>query len=864
MTKEIEPTDPYEKIEFLKKQVRQLKYAEKINETLFDISNAVNTTRDLDDLYASIHASLNRLIRVPNIFIAIPDQKKGLIHFPYYIDEFDDAKYIEKGIFKEKSLTGEVILSKKPLFLDEAGLKKREKENRIVGTVPRIWLGVPLIIDDVVIGVLAIQNYSDPDAYTKKDLDILISVSHQIAVAIERKRIHDALKINEERYRTLSEKSHDIIMRFDESCRHLYVNPAIEQIGLAPGDMIGRTHSQLDFPKDLIQEWEAAILKVFKTGKVNRVEFKLPSGTWIDWLLCPEFTGREDIKTVITFARDITERKQMEFNNICYDRINKKIINAKSIEQMLNDILEIMLEMLLCDRAYILFPCNPNAPSYSIPFIKCRPGWKVKPGYEARIDQEISDVIKAVFNAEDTLIYDPETKRQIRPYLRQALSVKSQIVMAVFPKTGDAWEIGLHQCSHDRVWTKQDSLLFKGICQRITDGLSSMLLFRELKQTKNYMDNVINSMPSILMGVDFNGMITQWNHEAEAATGTKAADAVGQYVFQFFPHLEKFVDTIKVAIKEKKVIEELKVPRSADDQTLYENITIYPIKDAEIKGAVIRMDDVSQQIQIEEMMIQSEKMLSVGGLAAGMAHEINNPLAGMMQNAQVILNRLTHTLPKNDKIAKESGTTIEAINTYMTKRQIISQLMNINEAGKRAADIVQNMLSFSRKAEGAKQYEDLLQLLEKTLELAENDYNLKKRFDFKQIKIIIEKPDKLPLVFCESSKIQQVFLNIIKNAAEEMFSSKEEMTSPPQLRFTFTAASRKVMISIRDNGPGMSEKVRKRVFEPFYTTKSPDKGTGLGLSVAFFIVVEDHLGELSVESAEGQGADFIIKLPIHD
>ena len=806
------------------------------------------------------------MIHVPNIYIAIYDREKGLLHFPYAVDEVDTdsfGKGSEIKIFKEQSLTGEVILSKKSLFLDERQLKKREKEGRVVGAIPKIWLGVPLITNEMVIGVLAIQNYTDPDAYTKKDLDILISVSNQIALAIDRKRINEALKENEARYRTLSEKSHDIIMRFDKSYRHLYVNPAIGQLGFTPEQMIGKTHKELNFPEDLVRRWEGSILKVFETGQVNRIEFKLPDGIWLDWLLCPEFTAGNKVESVITFARDITEKKQMEFQNSCYDKINKIIINAVNMEQMLNGILDTMLDLFNCDRAWILFPCNPDAEYYSFSFMRCRAKWFLKFGNKVEITPETSEILKEVILSDNPIVYDSITKAKIRTYIRDVYFVKSQIVMAVFPKTGDPWEVGLHQCSHARVWTREDSLLFKGISRRIADGLSSMLLFRELKQAKKYIDNVINSMPSILMGVDSEGRITHWNYQAQIDAQITAKDALGQQFYHFFPHLSKFVDKIKMAINEQKVIEEIKIPRLIKDKTRYENITIFPLKGTQIKGAVIRMDDVTQQIQIEEMMIQSEKILSVGGLAAGMAHEINNPLSGMMQNAQVVINRLSKKIPGNEKAAKEVGISMEVIKAYMDKRKILNQLEHINEAGKRAAKIIQNMLSFAKKASGSKTYESLPLLLNRTIELAQNDYELKKRFDFKQIKINENDGKAFPLVFCEPSKIQQVFLNIIKNGVEVMAEFKENMPEPPEFFIRFSVADKMAIIEIKNNGPGMTENVRKRVFEPFYTTKSPNRGTGLGLSVAFFIIVEDHKGELSVESAPGHGTNFIIKLPIH-
>ena len=855
----------HQKIEALEEEIRQLKYNEQINQTLLEITNAVNTTPNLDDLYRAIHQSLDRLIHIPNIYISIYNKEKGILHFPYSKDECDPDSYQDIRSFMENSLTGEVILTKTPLLLDEAALKKREKESKIVGRVPKIWLGVPLLLDDLVIGVLAVQHYTDPEAYAKKDLDLLISVSHQVAAAIDRKRRNEALKENEERYRTLSENSHDIIMRFDRGLRHLYVNPAVARIGLSPEQLIGKTHGELDFPEDLIFLWEKSLQTVFETGKPIRIEFNHPDGgVWIDWLLCPEFNGEGEVKTVISFARDITQKKQMEFQGLCYDRINKIIINSKDMKKMLNDILDAMLDIFNCDRAWILFPCDPEADSYSLPFMRYRPAWPLEVGYSVTITKETRELLKEIIKSEDPIVYDPLSQKKVRQYIKDTYFVRSQMVTALFPKIGNAWEVGLHQCSRERIWTKADQLLFKGICRRMADGLSSMLLFRELSQAKHYIENVIDSMPSVLMGVDIQGRITQWNLKAERETGVLAEDALGQEFFRFFPHLGQLSDKIKTAIQDSKVIEETKIQRVVKGKSVFENVTIFPLKEISARGVVIRIDDITEKRQIEEMMVQSEKMLSVGGLAAGMAHEINNPLAGMMQNAQLVLNRLSRNLPENEKIAEEAGTTMEAIKYYMEKRKISVQLEHINEAGKQAAKIVQNMLSFVKKAEGERTFANLSRLMDRTLELAQNDYDLKKREDFKKIRIIRTEGEDFPLVRCEPGKIQQVFFNIIKNGTEAMHESKENSLDQPQFDIRFFVEDRMAVIEIRDNGPGIAEDMRKRIFEPFFTTKSPDKGSGLGLSVAFFIIVEDHKGELSVESSPGSGANFIIRLPLYD
>jgi signal transduction histidine kinase len=188
----------------------------------------------------------------------------------------------------------------------------------------------------------------------------------------------------------------------------------------------------------------------------------------------------------------------------------------------------------------------------------------------------------------------------------------------------------------------------------------------------------------------------------------------------------------------------------------------------------------------------------------------------------------------------------------------------ILEAGNRAAAIVENMLSFARKGTQSLDPCDLAELLDKTVALAEKDYDLKKKYDFKQIRIEREYEENVPLVKCEYSKIQQVFLNILKNGAEAMAEWRDRNSGDqkiPKFILRVRHLDGTVLIEIEDNGPGIPEQVCKRIFEPFFTTKPVGVGTGLGLSVSYFIITQNHAGEMSVESEPGKGARFVIKLP---
>ncbi len=396
----------------------------------------------------------------------------------------------------------------------------------------------------------------------------------------------------------------------------------------------------------------------------------------------------------------------------------------------------------------------------------------------------------------------------------------------------------------------------------------------DLLHLQNYLANIINSMPSMLVGVDRDGVITQWNSEAEQVTGLTPDAAVGQLLPAAVPRLADEMKGVREAMRTREVRTHSRRPYQEGAEPKYEDITIYPLVANRVEGAVIRIDDVTERVRIEEMMVQSEKMMSVGGLAAGMAHEINNPLAGVMQTADVLGGRLMEDLPANTRAAEDAGTSMAAIRAFMEARGVPRMLSRIRESGSRAAEIVTNMLSFARQSEAAFSSRDLVELLDQSVDLAGSDYDLKKKYDFRQIEIVRDYEPGLPLVPCEAAKIQQVLLNVLRNGAEAMQAHVDQSGRKPcfTLRVQRDAISQRpaelplgspaVRLDITDNGPGMPEETRRRVFEPFFTTKPVGVGIGLGLSVSYFIIRENHGGEMSVSSTPGEGTTFTIILPI--
>jgi len=378
------------------------------------------------------------------------------------------------------------------------------------------------------------------------------------------------------------------------------------------------------------------------------------------------------------------------------------------------------------------------------------------------------------------------------------------------------------------------------------------------KRIRSHMQDIIDTLPAIILGVDEVNRITLWNRRAEEAMNVPRTQALGRDVASACPASGMFLDMLDEARRERRPLSRDKVMGVQEGRTVYRSIDIYPLAGG--GGMVIAIAEVTDRVQMEEMMIQTEKMMSVGGLAAGMAHEINNPLGGILQGAQNIARRLSPDIPANVKAAEELGCSLADIQAYMDKRGILRMLDGIRDSGIRAAQIVANMLEFSRASESKRTLNDLAQLLEKALELAASEYDLKKQYDFKKIHIERDFDPDLPPVMCAATEIEQVFLNLLRNASQAMASRGWAVA--PVLRLQTRRSGEWVQVRIADNGPGMDEETRRRIFEPFFTTKEVGQGTGLGLSVSYFIITDNHGGTFAVDSTPGRGAVFTIRLPI--
>jgi PAS domain S-box-containing protein len=377
----------------------------------------------------------------------------------------------------------------------------------------------------------------------------------------------------------------------------------------------------------------------------------------------------------------------------------------------------------------------------------------------------------------------------------------------------------------------EDVDLLQTIASYLAIALENARLYESLEQKalqyqelRDFSENIIESVSVGVLAFDLEQRIKGWNSAMVKLYGISRAEALGGRLDTIFP--PALLAELPPTSDPHRILSLYKFGlRTPDGRRLIVNVSLTPLvgKDEQVIGRLLIFNDITERVDLEDQLIQAEKLSSIGLLAAGVAHEVNTPLAVISSQAQILQKQM----PSDDPMAR-------------TVDKIIKQSF-------RASEIVNNLLKFSRVSGSEYAELDLNRIIRETLSLVEPMLRAS------SISLNAQLSSSVPPLFGNSGKLQQVFMNLIMNA-------RDAMPRGGDLTLATECENSTIHVEVSDSGVGIPPDHLSKIFDPFFTTKSKSRGTGLGLAVTYGIIRE-HSGKIEVESALGRGTTFRLEFP---
>ena len=429
----------------------------------------------------------------------------------------------------------------------------------------------------------------------------------------------------------------------------------------------------------------------------------------------------------------------------------------------------------------------------------------------------------------------PEENNRIWQNIIGQKSSGSELVF-IRCKNGSILEV---EVRHKRV-EKQSLLIFNDLTE-IKEAE------KRLRTTRNYLAQLFNSIHLLLIGIDENGRITQWNQAMEEFTGIKSEFAIGVELWNVALFLQNYSEEVKEAVNSGISHEKYREKVSWRKHSYVFNISINPLVHKDNKGAVIILEDVTELERKNELLFQAQKMETVGTLTGGLAHDFNNVLGGIKGSLSMIKYYLNSSPEEPGQVEEFIGLAEESVS--------------------RAASMVEQLLALSRKSQLTLKNFDLTKALEHVIKICKGTFD-------KGVSINFHKPDEEVMVKADQVQMEQVFLNLLINAEHAMTVMREdeaqrggdidiEISSEKVNKTQFPKASPDEnywKIVIQDKGVGIKPEDMQKIFDPFFTTKIKSKGTGLGLAMVYNII-DLHKGFVEAKSELDKGSTFTVYIP---
>ena len=374
------------------------------------------------------------------------------------------------------------------------------------------------------------------------------------------------------------------------------------------------------------------------------------------------------------------------------------------------------------------------------------------------------------------------------------------------------------------------------ICLDVTH---TKFLEREVKESEEKYQTIFNTIPNPVFVVDAESLeILDCNPIVATIYGFNKEEIIDTCFLNLFEENDR--DYLASQIRSSDLLTRLRQVRK-DGNIIYVNIRISKTQYLKREALLITTSDITERLMAEQLLIQASKMATLGEMATGVAHELNQPLSVIKTASSFIKRKVQKGEAINDEILQ---TLSEEIDSHVD----------------RASKIINHMREFGRKSDVKKEKVHVNESLKKALEIFSQQLKLR------EIEVVQELEEDLPAIMADSNRLEQVFINLLINARDAIEQKWEKNDFKGEAKKIFLKTRHEngmIIIEVKDTGIGISKNILDKIYEPFFTTKKVGKGTGMGLSISYGIV-QDYDGTIKVETEEGVGANFIIKFPVPD
>ncbi len=526
-------------------------------------------------------------------------------------------------------------------------------------------------------------------------------------------------------------------------------------------------------------------------------------------------------------------------------RISTVLSGSESLEQMLMDVLDELLELFECDRAWLLYPCDPETETWGVPMERTRTEWPgaFSIGVQLPNNAESKTVFTAALAVEGPIPFDAASGNPMPAEVAQRFQIKTQMLEALHPKTDHPWLLGIHHCAEAHNYTEDDKQIFHGVCLRIADAVATLVVLRDLSSSERRFRTLVEHAPEAIVVMDAVGQFVDANANATLLFGLGAEPLLACSLVELSTRIQADGRDSAVALEEAlQHATDGAAPRfpwtliGAGGRLIHCEIALVRLDEGSpprIRGSIT---DVSDRRAMEDQLLSLQKMQALDEMANGVAHDFNNQLLVVLGCADM-LREQEDLHPK-----------------------IVNTVDQITLAARDAAGLTSQLLAFSRRSNFELRVFDLGEMVERNAAMLE-------RVIGPSIALTVQADSELALVRADRQQLTQVLMNLVSNARDALEDGGTIALSTSVVNVDGSSpnvpAGRYVTLSVQDNGSGMDATTRDRIFEPFFTTKDVGRGTGLGLSTAYGVVQQSG-GTIRVETEPGQGSLFKVYLPWTD